>query len=136
MPHDNHILLLEDDAVDVMTIKRVMKQLDFSQPIVVATNGEEGLDQLSAHAKLPSLILLDINMPKMNGLEFLQIIKRHEVYRRIPVVVLTTSQDPHDKLESFNHSVAGYMIKPMNFQRFKDMMATLKAYWTLSELAY
>ncbi|NIT57186.1 MAG: response regulator, partial [Aliifodinibius sp.] len=82
----------------------------------------------------PCIILLDLNLPKMNGIEFLKIAKRDESLKRIPVVVLTTSKDEQDIVDSFNLSVAGYMIKPVDYLQFVETARTLDVYWTLSEL--
>ncbi len=84
---------------------------------------------------MPCLILLDLNMPVMNGIEFLQVVKQHPRWRRIPTVVLTTSQEEQDKIDSFDLSVAGYMTKPVDYAKFVDAMRTIDAYWTLSEVA-
>ncbi len=130
------ILLLEDDLVDVMTIKRAMKQLNFENPMSVVANGEEGLAFLKNAKELPGLIILDINMPKMNGIEFLQLMKQDEKFRTIPVVILTTSLEQQDKWNSFQLGISGYMVKPVDYDRFKDMMDSLKKYWSFSELAF
>ena len=79
-------------------------------------------------------ILLDLNMPRMNGIEFLRIVKADPALRRIPVVVLTTSREEEDKLNSFDLSVAGYMLKPVDYQKFVEVVKTIDLYWTLSEL--
>ncbi len=130
------ILLLEDDLVDVMTIKRAMKQLNFENPMSVVANGEEGLAFLNNAKELPGLIILDINMPKMNGIEFLQMMKQNENFRTIPVVVLTTSLEQQDKWNSFQLGISGYMVKPVDYDRFEAMMDSLKKYWSFSELAF
>jgi len=136
MDKSKSILLLEDDTVDVMTIKRALKQLNVDNPLKLAGNGEEGLGYLNQTTELPGLIILDINMPKMNGLEFLEQIKKNEKWRVIPVVILTTSLDQNDKWTSFQLGITGYMVKPVDYDRFKDMMATVIKYWGFSESAY
>jgi len=133
---DKLILLLEDDIVDVMTIKRAIKHLDISNNLIVKENGEEGLDYLNHCAELPGLIFLDLNMPKMNGIEFLGAIKSNKKWAQIPIVVLTTSKDQHDKLATFSKGISGYMIKPVDYAQFKDMIDTIKKYWNLSEHSY
>lgn len=127
------ILLVEDDEVDAMTVVRAMKDVNVTNPLPHVTNGEEALDWLRAHEP-PCMILLDLNMPRMNGIEFLQVAKQDERLRRIPVIVLTTSEAEQDKLASFNLSVAGYMLKPVDYNQFVDVVRTIKLYWTLSEL--
>jgi CheY-like chemotaxis protein len=129
------ILLLEDDRVDAMTVKRALGELGVSNPLEVRGNGEEGLEYLRDEASSPPcIILLDLNMPRMNGIEFLQTVKRDEKLRRIPVVILTTSQAEQDKVASFDLSVAGYIVKPVDYIQFVEAVRTVDLYWTLSEL--
>ncbi|MGB7581772.1 MAG: response regulator [Sedimentisphaerales bacterium] len=128
------ILLLEDDSIDAMTVKRALKDLDVKNPLVHVFNGEQALEYLqnSANAE-PCVILLDLNMPKMNGIEFLKIAKSDPRLKCIPVVVLTTSRADKDKLECFDNGVAGYIVKPVDYKGFLDAMKILNLYWTLSE---
>jgi len=129
------ILLVEDDIVDVMTVKRAFKEINITNSLSVTGNGEEALEYLKdENNEKPGLILLDLNMPKMNGIEFLKIIKNNEAHKSIPVVVLTTSKEEQDKLSSFNYSVAGYIIKPVDYMQFLEAVKTIRMYWTLSEL--
>ena len=129
------ILLLEDDSVDAMTIKRALKDIKMSNPLVHVPNGEEGINYLkNGDNARPCVILLDLNMPKMNGLEFLKITKADSAMRQIPVIVLTTSKDEQDKVESFQLSVAGYIVKPTDYKKFVEAVRTLDLYWTLSEM--
>ena len=128
------ILLVEDDRVDAMTLKRALKDLKVTNPLVHKLNGEEALDYLQSDSNdKPCVIILDLNMPKMNGMEFLKIAKADETLRRIPVVVLTTSRDEWDRFQSFDLSVAGYIIKPADYKRFLEAIRTIHLYWTLSE---
>lgn len=129
------ILLVEDDRVDVMTVKRALKELHVTNELLVAGNGEEALSVLrDNNARQPCIILLDLNMPKMNGIEFLRIVKQDSDLKKIPVVVLTTSKDEQDKLASFENSVAGYMIKPVDYTKFVETIRVIELYWTLNEL--
>jgi CheY-like chemotaxis protein len=129
------VLLLEDDSVDAMTVKRAMKDLDVKNALVRVLNGEQALEYLQNDSNAdPCVILLDLNMPKMNGIEFLRIAKSDPKMKGIPVVVLTTSKADQDKLECFNNSVAGYIVKPIDYKGFLDAMKILNLYWTLSEL--
>ncbi len=129
------ILLVEDDYVDAITVKRALKDINVTNTLNIAQNGEEALEMLrdSSNEK-PCIILLDLNMPKMNGIEFLKEVKKDDKLRGIPVVVLTTSKEDRDKLESFQFGVAGYMIKPVDYMQFVEVMRTIDMYWTLSEL--
>jgi len=131
---NNPILLIEDDSVDAMTVKRALKELRVTNPLQWAENGEEGLAYLQQpDHEQPCLILLDLNMPVMNGIEFLQTFKSLPELRRIPVIALTTSDEQEDKVESFELGVAGYMRKPVEYQQFVEIIRTIDAYWTISE---
>lgn len=128
------ILLIEDDRVDAMTTERAMKELNVVNELVHTINGEDALDYLrDTRKENPCIILLDLNMPRMNGFEFLEIVKRDDCFKKIPVVVLTTSKEEEDKVNSFNLSVAGYMIKPVGYKQFVEVIRTINMYWTLSE---
>ena len=129
------ILLVEDDQIDAMTIKRALKELHIVNKLYVTKNGEEALEFLKNYEnKIPGLILLDINMPKMNGIEFLNIAKQDDKFKKIPVIVLTTSKEEQDIVESFKLSAAGYMIKPVDYHQFVEVVRTIDIYWTLCEL--
>jgi len=129
------ILVVEDDDVDVMTIQRAFKEIRVMNPVVRQENGEMAIDYLRDPSNaMPCIILLDLNTPVMSGIEFLEIIKADENLRRIPVIVLTTSREQEDKINSFNFSVAGYMAKPVDYRRFVDVMRSIDVYWSLSEL--
>lgn len=128
------ILLVEDDEVDVMTVKRSLKDLKVSNRLDVAGNGEEAVEFLNEPRNdFPCLILLDINMPRMNGIEFLKIIKQDDRLKRIPVVVLTSSREDQDKMDSFGLGISGYMVKPADYQKFVAVIRAIDLYWTLSE---
>ena len=129
------VLLVEDDQIDVMAIKRAFKVIKITNRLNVANNGEEALAYLrNSENEKPCIILLDLNMPKMNGIEFLTIAKQDELLRKIPVVVLTTSREDQDKADSFNLGISGYMVKPVDYKRFVEVVKTIDLYWTLSEL--
>ncbi len=134
------VLLIDDDEVDVMTVKRAFKKNNITHPLYVATNGIEALTLLRSNEfpkLLPGqrrLILLDLNMPKMGGIEFLRELRADPELRPLPVIVLTTSNEDKDKVEAYNLNVAGYIIKPVTFNKFVEAMATLNKYWMLSEM--
>jgi CheY-like chemotaxis protein len=131
------ILLVEDDRVDAMTVKRALKELKVTNRLDIAGNGEEALAFLKDEKnQKPGIILLDLNMPRMNGIEFLEIVKEDAILKRIPVVMLTTSKEEQDKIHSFDLGVAGYMIKPVDYLQFVEAIRTIDLYWTLSELPY
>jgi CheY-like chemotaxis protein len=129
------VLLVEDDTIDAMTVKRAFRDLQVVCPLVHRLNGEDALSYLMEEGQEPPcVILLDLNMPKMNGIELLRVIKADASLKRIPVVVLTTSNEERDIVESFRLSVAGYVIKPVDYTEFVAAMRTIDLYWTLSEL--
>jgi CheY-like chemotaxis protein len=129
------ILVVEDDEVDVMTIQRAFREIQVANPVVNMEHGEAALAYLGdPAAERPCIILLDINMPVMNGLEFLHVVKNDEQLRRVPIIVLTTSEEEQDKARSFSLGVAGYMVKPVDYRAFVEMMRSIDRYWTISEM--
>lgn len=129
------ILLVEDDTVDARTVKRALDDLGAATPLIHLTNGEEALRYLrNDQNERPCIILLDLNMPRMNGIEFLRAIKDEENLKTIPVIVLTTSREGRDVLDTFDLSVAGYVVKPVDYKRFVDTIRTIDRYWSLSQL--
>jgi CheY-like chemotaxis protein len=129
------LMVVEDDQVDVMTIRRALKEIAVVNQIIQLENGEEALAYLRYPKKeKPCLILLDLNMPIMNGVEFLHAVKGDDHLKRLPVVVLTTSEEQQDKVNSFNLGVAGYMAKPVDYRQFVEVMRSIDRYWTLSEM--
>lgn len=129
------ILLVEDGLVDTMITQRAFKELKIPNQLLATGNGEEALAYLKdENTEKPCLVLLDLNMPRMNGIEFLEIIKQDDNLKKIPVIILTTSNEKKDKIESFRLSVAGYMVKPIEYKQFVEMIKTIDVYWTTSEL--
>lgn len=136
-----NILLVEDDEVDVMNVKRAFKKYKITNPLYIAGNGIEALEMLRSQNNQSSiipekrrLVLLDLNMPKMNGIEFLNEIRNDDNLKRTPVIVLTTSDEDKDRIEAYNLNVAGYILKPVTFTNFAEVMITLNKYWTLCEM--
>lgn len=131
-----NILLVEDDEVDVLNVRRAFQKNHITNPLFVAANGVEALEQLRSHA-IPRdrrIVLLDLNMPKMNGIEFLAELRKDPELKATPVVVLTTSNDERDRIEAYNLNVAGYLLKPVTFSNFCEVMTALNKYWALVEL--
>ena len=129
------ILLVEDDSVDAMTVKRIFTELKAKNQLAHVVDGEEALKYLrDGKNKKPCVILLDLNMPKMNGIELLRILKADDDLKSIPVIVLTTSREDQDKIESFKLGIAGYILKTVDYKRFATIMEIMDMYWTLSEL--
>jgi CheY-like chemotaxis protein len=136
-----NILLVEDDEVDVMNVRRAFKKGHISNPLYVAGNGLEALEMLRGEGGsllvLPTerrLILLDLNMPKMNGIEFLTELRADPQLKHTPVVVLTTSSEDRDRVSAYDLNVAGYLLKPVTFGTFVETMTTLNQYWALCQM--
>jgi CheY-like chemotaxis protein len=137
-----NVLLVEDDEVDVMTVQRAFKKGNIANPLYLAGNGLEALAMLRGASGQPSaipterrIILLDLNMPKMNGLEFLHELRADPKIRHIPVVVLTTSDEEQDLMHAYDLNVAGYIVKSVVFSAFIERMVALNKYWALCEMA-
>lgn len=119
-----------------MRVARALKEIHVANQIVHRENGEDALNYLRDESNnQPCLILMDLNMPVMNGIEFLQVVKKDERLRRIPVVVLTSSDDQQDKLNSFNLGAVGYVVKPISYRQFVEAMRSIDAYWTISQMS-
>lgn len=131
-----NLVLVEDDDIDVMNVRRALERAHVTNPLFIAHNGLEGLELLRSD-RVPRdrrLVLLDLNMPRMNGIEFLRELRNDPDLRSTPVVVLTTSDDDRDKIQAYDLNVAGYLLKPVTFVNFVDVMAALNKYWALVEL--
>jgi hypothetical protein len=136
-----NILLVEDDEVDIMNVKRAFQKGKITSPLYVARNGFEALEMLTGRSEklsqIPThrrLILLDLNMPKMGGIEFIRQLRASPDLRSIPVVVLTTSNQDRDLVEAYELNVAGYLLKPVSFSKFVEMMLSFTHYWDSSEI--
>lgn len=131
-----NLVLVEDDEIDVMNVRRALERAHVTNPLFIANNGLEALELLRG-PQVPRerrLVLLDLNMPKMNGIEFLRELRKDPALHHTPVVVLTTSDDERDKVQAYDLNVAGYLLKPVTFTNFVDVMAALNKYWALVEL--
>lgn len=133
------VLLVEDDSIDVMNVQRAFSKNEMSFPLHIAHNGIEALNLLHGtngkpQIPLPTVVLLDINMPKMNGIEFLTEIRKDPNLKNLIVFILTTSNDERDKLEAYNLHVAGYILKPLSFEKFVNAISILNNYWKICEI--
>ena len=132
-----NIMLVDDDDIDIMTLQRAFKKNNIQNPLSIAHNGIEALDLLRGTNGVdkvvpsPRIILLDINMPQMNGLEFLRELRSDSDHKRASVFILTTSNDDKDRFEAFNMNVAGYIIKPVTFENFVIAVAQLNGFWKI-----
>ncbi|HBG27040.1 MAG: two-component system response regulator [Planctomycetes bacterium GWF2_41_51] len=129
------ILLVDDDDVDAIITQRAVNELKITNELVRKVDGEDALNYLRDEGNpKPCVILLDLNMPRMNGFEFLKVIKNDSELKRLPIVVLTTSDVDQNILDSFDLGVAGYIVKPVDYKQFVEAMKTINMYWTLSQL--
>jgi CheY-like chemotaxis protein len=133
-----NILLVEDDEVDIMNVQRAFKKNNITNPLHIAHNGLEALAILKGETPdaipTPRIILLDINMPKMGGIEFLKELRKLPELRSLSVFVMTTSNEESDKIAAYDLNVAGYIIKPLSFEGFSGAVTVLNHYWHLCEL--
>jgi len=134
--HALNILLVDDDEIDVMTVRRAFTKANIANRLYVACDGIEALEMLRAQTIPESrrLVLLDLNMPRMNGIEVLREIRADPALHALTVIVLTTSNEDRDRVDAYQLNVAGYLLKPVTFHAFADVMAALNKYWTLMEM--
>ena len=136
------VLMAEDDEHDIVAVKRAWKKNSILNPLYIVRNGEECLDYLNCRGKFskrgtapcPGILLLDIKMPKMNGLEVLKHIREEKKLRRLPVVILTSSTEEKDRMESYDLGVNAYIMKPIGFDNFSNAVRTINLFWELVEL--
>jgi two-component system, chemotaxis family, response regulator Rcp1 len=128
------ILLVEDNEGDIVLTLKALKKAHVHNEIDVVRDGEQALKFLHkqgpfSHAETPGLILLDINLPKIDGVEVLAEVKKHEHLRLIPVVMLTTSDSEKDIMQSYYHYANCFITKPVNFTKFMEVIKTVKEFW-------
>ena len=134
-----NILLVEDNPSDVKLTKRALEQNQITNELIVAEDGAEALDYLFATGRyagrnvrdLPAVVLLDLKLPKIDGLEVLQRIRANELTRLMPVVILTSSDQEADMIASYNLGANSYIRKPVDFKQFTEAVRTLGMYWLL-----
>lgn len=130
-----NILLVEDDIICVQIIERAFIKMKVRHILSVVSNGEEALQILKDREEFqPNLILLDVEMPKMNGIEFLQKLRSLKPHASIPVFMLTSRNDFETRQQAFDHNVAGYILKPLLFDDYLEALETLNSYWELMEM--
>ncbi|WP_298766398.1 response regulator [uncultured Polaribacter sp.] len=134
MKNSLNILLIEDNLIEIMKMKRTLSFLDLPHNLVEAKNGEIALNILEEKTNLPDLILLDLNMPKVSGIEFLTILKNSDAIKHIPTVILTTSDHQKDLEECFKIGVSGYILKPLKYDDYVKKIEAVLAYWSINEL--
>lgn len=133
MHKNKKIMLIEDDYVDALTIKRAFRDIKVENELIIAEDGEKALEMLKAMQEYPQVIILDLNMPKLSGIEFLKIIKKDENFAIIPVVIMTTSKEDEDKLNCYKNGVSGYVEKPIDYNEFLEILKIVYDYWMINE---
>jgi|TARA_R100000789_G_C2978553_1_gene142803 CheY-like chemotaxis protein len=128
------ILLVEDNLIEIMKMKRTISLLKLNHTINEAKNGEEALQVLEDKSNIPDIILLDLNMPKISGIEFLKIIKANDDLKHIPTIILTTSNNQKDLLECYKTGMSGYVLKPLKYEDYVKKIEKVLAYWSVNEL--
>jgi CheY-like chemotaxis protein len=136
------ILLVEDSVDDVILMQRAFRKLGIENPLDLAEDGQAAISYLQRlvdgpgvdPAMLPGLILLDLKLPRLSGLEVLQWIRAQRPYRRVPIVVLTSSREAPDVARAYDLGANSYLIKPVEFQAFLDLVRTLNLYWLVLNL--
>ena len=134
MKRELKILLIEDDTIELMKLNGAMLSLNMNHKVTEVNNGEDALELLLNEEYYPDIILLDLNMPKINGIEFLSILKTNESLKFIPTIILTTSSNKKDLLECYNIGIAGYVQKPLKYQDYIAKINILLSYWSANEL--
>lgn len=134
MKTNDKILLIEDDRIDVLVIQKGVRRMNVPNSLIVYNSAVEALDFLknSDSDDLPKVIILDLELPTMDGMDFLKIIKKDTALRKIPVVVVTTSQSSKNKIACYDLQVAGYFVKPLDYM---SLIESIVNYWTKSEFA-
>ena len=128
------ILLVEDNLIEIMKMKRTLSFLDLDHELSEVKNGEEAIEFLKDKSKLPDIILLDLNMPKINGIEFLKILKSDEDLKHIPTIVLTTSSNENDLIKCYKTGMSGYVLKPLKYEDYTKKIEAVLKYWSVNEL--
>lgn len=134
MEQSLEILLIEDDAIEIMKINRVLSSMSQNHKVVEVNNGEDALSYLKENNNLPDVIFLDLNMPKINGIEFLTILKNDDKLKFLPTIVLTTSNNPKDIMECYRIGIAGYVVKPLKYEDYVSKITKLVSYWAINQL--
>lgn len=128
------ILLVEDNIIEILKLKRAIENLGMNHEVLEAENGEIALDSIKQEEINPDIVLLDLNMPKMNGLEFLAIVRNDERMRHLPIIILSTSNNNRDLKEAYKLGVSGYILKPLKYEDYVKKIEHTLQYWSNNEL--
>ena len=135
MNKDFKIYLIDDDPIEVLKLERVMKTLNFNCEFEHFSFGNDAITRLSDEYKKKIIILLDLNMSKLSGIEILKIIKKEISLKKIPVVILSTSNNVRDISECYKYGAAGYLVKPLRYEDYLSKIQCLFHYWAINEFA-
>lgn len=127
------ILLIEDDKIEIMKMQRTLSRLDQKHELIEAYNGEEAMQLLSQAFWTPDIILLDLNMPKVSGIDFLTNLKSDPKFKYIPTIILTTSSNERDLQACYELGIAGYVLKPLKYDDYVSKIESLFNYWSANE---
>ena len=134
MKRELKILLVEDNIIEILKLKRAIENLGMNHEVLEAENGEIALDSIRQEEINPDIVLLDLNMPKMNGLEFLAIVRNDESMRHLPIIILSTSNNNRDLMEAYKLGVSGYILKPLKYDDYVKKIEYTLQYWSNNEL--
>lgn len=129
-----NILFVEDDVIELMKFKRVLEKLQQNHTVTEANHAELALTMLQQATVLPDVIILDLNMPKINGIEFLRLLKSDARIQHIPAVILTTSSNERDVTACYQMGIAGYLLKPLKYDDYVQIVQNFLAYWSQNVL--
>jgi len=125
------ILLVEDDRIEILKFKRSISNIVDDYDLSLSNNGKEAFFEIDK--EIPDLIILDLNMPDINGIEFLTILKNDDELKHIPVIILTTSNNDRDISECYRLGIAGYVLKPLKYDDYESKIKSILRYWSLNE---
>ena len=125
------ILLVEDDRIEILKFKRSISNIVDDYDLSLSNNGKEAFFEIDK--EIPDLIILDLNMPDTNGIEFLTILKNDDELKHIPVIILTTSNNDRDISECYRLGIAGYVLKPLKYDDYEGKIKSILRYWSLNE---
>ena len=128
------ILLIDDDEIERLKFNRVCQKNNFNHTVLEAMNGEEALRILENEDDSPDLVLLDLNMPKMNGIEFLRKLKSNDNVKFLPIIIISSSNNFNDVKECYSVGISGYIIKPLHYEDYANSIVSLINYWSINEL--
>ena len=134
--HPLHLLLVDDDAIETMKFERALVKLNLNHKLTCLKNGAQALDYLEATFQPPDVILLDLHMPIINGIEFLEATTKHPAIRCIPKVILSTSNSEKEKESFYFRGAAGYIVKPLKYEDYVQTIARILNYWSINEIVH